>query len=88
MQRAAVGRVVHVLVDEAVNNGQDYAAATITRVCEDGTINVCVHTDGPATLIFRGIPLFAERPNLAQTASAHPSFLVTETSVAWWPPHV
>lgn len=76
---------MHVLVDPSMNGGQDYAAGQITRVWEDGTINVHVLPDSRQTLVFRGIPLLAERPKPAQR-SGHPAFLAENPTFAWWPP--
>lgn len=43
--KAAVGRIVHVFVDPAANNGADVAPAMITRVWSDRMVNVRVIRD-------------------------------------------
>jgi hypothetical protein len=45
MQKPALGRIVHVLVDPKTNNGSDVAPATITRVWSDTCINLRVTRD-------------------------------------------
>jgi hypothetical protein len=44
-----VGRIVLVPMDPAMNNGSDLAPAVITRVWEDGSVNVHVLPDGNVT---------------------------------------
>ena len=46
MTTPSVGRIVHVLVDPATNNGADAAPAIITRVFHDTMVNVRVLLDG------------------------------------------
>ncbi len=75
MQTPTVGRVVHVAVSPDINNGQDYAAATITRVWE-GTdlINVSAILDSPSGPVqMTSVKLHEDRPENAHYA-------------AWWPP--
>ena len=50
MQKAAKGRIVHVLVDPAVNNGDDTAVAVISRVWSDTCVNLRVLYDGPPNM--------------------------------------
>lgn len=70
----SVGRIVHVAVDPAENNGQDYAAAVVTRVFSDSMVNVCVLLDSPTGPIQKtSVSLHAERPEDTRHA-------------AWWPP--
>lgn len=76
MQKPSVGRVVHVSVNAAENNGQDYAPGIITRVWSDEMVNISVLLDSPAGPVQKtSVKLHDERPD----ASGH---------VAWWPPHV
>lgn len=76
MQKPSVGRVVHVKVDPAENNGQDFAPGVITRVWSDGMINVSVLLDSPSGPIQKtSVKLTEERPEDAKHA-------------AWWPPRV
>lgn len=44
-QRPALGRCVHVKVDPSTNNGSDTAHANITRVWNDGMVNIRVTLD-------------------------------------------
>jgi hypothetical protein len=44
-QQPSVGRIVHVPMDPATNNGADFAPAVITRVWNDTTVNVRVLAD-------------------------------------------
>lgn len=72
----SVGRVVHVAVSEAENNGQDYAPGIITRVWSDEMINVSVLLDSPSGPIQKtSVKLHGERPEETKHA-------------AWWPPRV
>ena len=50
MQKPAKGRIVHVLVNPAVNNGDDTAVAVITRVWSDTCVNLRVLYDGPPNM--------------------------------------
>jgi hypothetical protein len=43
-----LGAGVLVFCDPAHNNGQDHAPALITRVCDQGLVNVRVLHDGPS----------------------------------------
>ncbi|MER5601526.1 hypothetical protein [Streptomyces sp. NPDC002265] len=45
MQKPSVGRIVHVPMDPATNNGADAAPAVITRVWNDTTVNVRILAD-------------------------------------------
>lgn len=83
MQRAAVGRIVHVQVDADTNRGQDFLPAVITHVCEDNTIDVHVLA-GEQCYGLRGIQLLAERPTF-EDDDPHLSALTGET-LSWWPP--
>lgn len=76
MQTPSVGRVVHVSVDPAENNDQDYAAGVITRVWSDELVNVSVLLDSPTGPVQKtSVKLYAERPDKPQ-------------HTAWWPPRV
>ena len=79
MQTPAVGRVVHVKVNPAENNGQDYAPGIITRVWSDEMVNVSVLLDSPSGPIQKtSVKLTEARP--AEGEDAH--------NAAWWPPRV
>lgn len=74
MQTPTVGRVVHVKVNPSENNGQDYAAAIVTRVWEQGMINVSVLLDSPTGPVQKtSVRLHDERPE-------------DDKHAAWWPP--
>lgn len=48
MNKPALGRIVHVLVDPKFNNGSDVASAQITRVWSDTCVNLRITFDGPS----------------------------------------
>lgn len=99
MQKASIGRVVHVLVEPSKNNGHDVAPALVTAVfsepyeTNDGlgeaqTINVRVLCDSQNTLWLTSIQLFDERPDKEALASARPHNPNGYEAVAFWPPRV
>ena len=45
MNKPAIGRIVHVVVDPKTNNGSDVAPAMITRVWSDTCVNLRVIRD-------------------------------------------
>jgi hypothetical protein len=76
MQKPSVGRMVHVKVYPAENNGQDYAPGIITRVWSDEMINVSVLLDSPSGPVQKtSVKLSEDRPENARHD-------------AWWPPRV
>lgn len=76
MAKPSVGRIVHVLVDPALNNGSDVAPAIITRVWSDAMVNVKVFLDSEgADLCQTSVNLHPEQPD-------DPAI----TRAAWWPP--
>lgn len=75
--RPSIGRIVHVLVDPAQNNGNDVAPAIITRVWTDRMVNVKVLTDGPHDLWQTSLDLLDVRPSDNTIKRA-----------AFWPPKV
>lgn len=85
MPKPALGRIVHVIVEPHTNNGADVAPAAITRVWEDGTVNLHVMLDGPHAAWFSSVPLVNDRPT--PETEGHP-YRVDNPTVAWWPPHV
>lgn len=50
---ATVGRIVHVLVDPASNNGSDIAPAIITRVFSDDLVNYRILLDANGEPVWR-----------------------------------
>lgn len=98
MQVPSVGRIVHVLVDPASNNGQEVAAAIVTAVYgpnSDGdgivryTISVRAVTDTLADLpSLTSIYLYDERPEAQKLARLYPSNPTGRNGIAFWPPRV
>lgn len=103
MQTASIGRIVHVLVDPAQNNGSDVAAGVVARVwggpyttgtdpatklLERQTVNVRVLGDSGETLWLTSILLFDERPTDEQLAALAPHNSKGYRAVAFWPPRV
>lgn len=95
-QKAAIGRIVHVLVDPIQNNGSDIAAAVIVRSWgepyeHDGyerqTVNVRVLGDSAETLWLTSIALYNERP-AAEHLEKNSHNPKGYRSVAFWPPRV
>lgn len=90
MQKPSVGRIVHVIVDPAVNNGTDVAPALITRVWSDEMVNVRVLHDGPAVVPSQqnrqewvtSVPLAESREALDEGRETPATF------GAFWPPRV
>ena len=103
MQKASIGRIVHVLVDPAQNNGSDVATGLVARVwggpftagtdeatklLERQTINVRVLGDNAETLWLTSILLFDERPTDEQLAALNQHNPKGYRAVAFWPPRV
>lgn len=79
MQKPSIGRIVIVPVDPDTNSGVDEAAAIITRVWSDTTVNVRVFVDGSNEVLSR------TSVTLAETRDHH---AVVRPGCAWWPPRV
>lgn len=62
--KAAVGKIVHVLVDPRSNGGEEVASAVITKVGEDDVVNVKVFLDAPENEWRTGVSLFDNRSDL------------------------
>lgn len=99
MNPASIGRIVHVLVDPAHNNGSDVAPALVVRTWgephegNDGldrrqTVNVRVLGDTAETLWLTSIELFDRRPAAAALAAAKPHNPQGHRTIAFWPPRV
>lgn len=95
MQGASIGRIIHVIVDPAANNGSDIAPAIVARVwgepyeqngVERQTVNVRVLGDCAETLWLTSIALFDERPTAEQLAEWNPYNAKGHRAVAFWPP--
>ncbi|MFJ2477127.1 hypothetical protein ACIOWI_29835 [Streptomyces sp. NPDC087659] len=76
-QQPSIGRIVHVPMDPATNNGADVAPAVITRVWSETCVNVRVLSDGHA-IEWRTSVMFLE--DLAERASGYHFWT--------WPPRV
>jgi hypothetical protein len=75
VNKPSLGRIVHVLVDPADNNGADVAPAVVTRVWSDSMVNVKAFLDSDgADLCQTSVDLYDERP------------AKNVTRAAWWPP--
>ncbi len=100
MQKASIGRIVHVLVDPAQNNGSDVATGIVARVwnepfaaaplddMERQTVNVRVLGDNAETLWLTSILLFDERPTAEQLAALNPHNPKGHRATAFWPPRI
>jgi len=98
MQAPSIGRIVHVLVDPASNNGSEVAAAIVTAtygVHSDGdgetrhTISVRVVTDTFSDLpSLTSIYLYDERPSAEKLAGLAPHNPSGRNAIAFWAPRV
>lgn len=84
--KPSVGRIVHTIVDPALNNGADVAPAIITRVWSDTTVNLRVMYDGASVDWITSASLHADedaaRERVALGASPQ------KGHNAFWPPRV
>lgn len=97
MQPASIGRIVHVIVDPATNNGSDVAPAMIVRAfgdpyVHDGlecqTVNVRIIADSREVPWSTSIRLFSERPTPEQIETLSSINPKGYGAVAFWPPRV
>jgi hypothetical protein len=97
VQKATLGRIVHVLVDPTKNNASDVAPAIVTHVFgepyvrTDGlgqsqTVNVRVLCDSHNTLWCTSIQLFEQRPTAEQLEALNQYNPKGYETVAFWPP--
>ncbi|WP_326829693.1 hypothetical protein OIE13_06025 [Streptosporangium sp. NBC_01810] len=88
MQKPSIGRIVHVIVDPAKNNGTDIAPAIITRVWSETPDSWCVNYkifyDGEAAPGYTTSAYLFENEEAART-SAEPAI---PGSRAFWPARV
>lgn len=89
MPKPALGRIVHVFVDPARNNGADVAPAMITRVWNEEGVNIRVMLDGTETPWMTSVTLRNDRESAEQVKS----FRITDdgrriVAAAFWPPIV
>lgn len=89
MTAPALGRIVHVFVDPARNNGADVAPALITRVWNEHGVNIRVLLDGPDTPWLTSVTLRDDR----ESAEKVTSYRVADNgdrypAAAFWPPRV
>jgi hypothetical protein len=83
-QKPSLGRIVIVPVNPGASNGATEAPAIITRVWDNGLINLKTVPDGPAgtTEEWRtSITLYATEEEAREEAQ-------NRFSAAWWPPRV
>lgn len=79
-QQPSIGRIVHVPMDPATNNGADVAPAVITRVWNDTCVNVQILADAPGT---------AYRSSLTHVESFDGLDNAPDRLYRWtWPPRV
>jgi len=95
MPKAAVGRIVHVLVDPEVNNGSDVAPAVIVRAWTEECVNLRALLDGPETPWLTSYSLHESREALEDHAALRQAELdetgpgqTVQLRGAFWPPHV
>lgn len=89
MTAPALGRVVHVFVDPAHNNGSDVAPAVITRVWNEQGVNLKVLLDNPDNIWLTSVTLCDDRESAEQVKS----YRVADNgdrypAAAFWPPRV
>jgi hypothetical protein len=90
VSQPAVGRIVHVFVEPALNNHADVAPAIITRVWSDELVNLRVLVDGKSdALWYTSVALFADRESAEQTTNYRiASDGAHVPAAAFWPPRV
>jgi hypothetical protein len=89
MPKPALGRIVHVFVDPARNNGGDIAPAMITRVWKDQGVNLKVVLDGPEEYWLTSVALYDDRESAEQVTT----YRICKDgrripAAAFWPPIV
>lgn len=88
MTSPTVGRIVHVFVDPALNNGADIAPAVITRVWNDELVNLKVLVDGKSEALWlTSVALCADRDSALEVSSYTTSSTGGRLpAAAYWPP--
>ncbi|MFJ9374445.1 hypothetical protein [Streptomyces sp. NPDC101455] len=90
MPKPAIGRIVHITMDPAWNNGADVAPAIITRVWNDACVNLRVLADSQNVEWKTSVPLFESRDALEahfdSVAASVPG--APRPSGAFWPERV
>lgn len=81
--QAALGDKVIALVNPASNNEADEAVAFVTRVREDGLVNLKVLTDEVSILWLNAVKLVDERPAEEDLAEEFPDTPTGHSRVAW-----
>jgi hypothetical protein len=82
---ATLGQAVIALVSPTVNNDADVAPGVVTRVREDGLVNIKVHLDEDATLWLNAVTLYDKRPDEETLAEDHPDTPGPGYQRAAWP---
>lgn len=85
----ALGRIVHVFVDPARNNGSDVAPAVITRVWNEHGVNLKVLLDSPDNIWLTSVALCDDREDAEKVTS----YRLADNgdripAAAFWPPRV
>jgi len=80
----SIGRIVHVVGNQASSNGADVAPAIITRVLDDGLLNLTVFPDYGAPVPATSVKL-VEDEAAARALSEGKGYTIT---AAFWPPRV
>lgn len=80
---AALGDKVIALVSPAINNETDVAPAFVTRVREDGLVNIKVLLDEMPNLWLTAVKLVDERPTADELAAEFPDTPTGHSRVAW-----
>lgn len=87
MPKPSVGRIVHTLVDPRVNNGEDVAAALVTKVRkvdDDERVNLRVFLDTGADLRLTNVEMRDKRPD--ENEEGVDTTVEGVQRVAFWPP--
>jgi hypothetical protein len=82
---AQLGDILCVLVDPALNNGSDEAAAIVTLAREDGLVNLTIFQDESATTWVNAVRLYDKRPDEETLAEDHPDTPGPGYQRAAWP---
>lgn len=81
--QAALGDQVIALVNPQANNETDEAVAWVTRVRDDGLVNIKVLMDENSTLWLTAVKLVDERPTEEALAEDYPDTPTGYSRVAW-----
>jgi hypothetical protein len=82
---AHLGDILCVLVDPALNNDADEAAAIVTRVRDDGLVNLTIFQDESSNTWVNAVRLYDERPDEKTLQADHPDTPGPGYQRAAWP---